>query len=179
MRRVWADAKAFGVQFMRSKVGAFFAFAFPVILILLFGAIFSGGGDTKIPVYVQDLDDISASRAFVEALNGTTIVSYRQIPKGVDIRAHIEENSINIALRIPQGFQAAVASAMAGNTTARVNVTVYGDPTQSSYGIALSAVSGAATAMNFGIAASRPSSGRARSRSPARASSSSTSSSRA
>jgi len=74
MRRVIADLIAFGRQYMRSRVGAFFAFAFPLILILLFGAIFSGQGATKIPLYVQDQDDTPLSRAFVQAVNNTTVV---------------------------------------------------------------------------------------------------------
>ena len=150
MRRVIADLIAFGRQYMRSRVGAFFAFAFPLILILLFGAIFSGQGATKIPLYVQDQDDTPLSRAFVQAVNNTTVIEYRQIPDDVDILAYIQQNSINTALRIPAGFQATILA----NQT--VNVTLYGDPTLSTYGIAASAVSGAATGMNFGLAGARP-----------------------
>jgi len=41
MKRILADVTAFGRQYLRSRVGTFFALAFPVILILLFGSIFS------------------------------------------------------------------------------------------------------------------------------------------
>ena len=150
MRRVIADLIAFGRQYMRSRVGAFFAFAFPLILILLFGAIFSGQGATKIPLYVQDQDDTPLSRAFVQAVNNTTVIEYRQIPDDVDILAYIQQNSINTALLIPRDFEGAVAR----NET--VNVTLYGDPSLSTFGIAASAVSGAATGMNFGLAGARP-----------------------
>ncbi|MGQ9588163.1 MAG: hypothetical protein ACUVT7_07275 [Thermoplasmata archaeon] len=44
MNRILSDAYSFGIQYMRTKVGAFFSFIFPLILILLFGAVFSGGG---------------------------------------------------------------------------------------------------------------------------------------
>ena len=150
MRRVVADLVAFGRQYMRSRVGAFFAFAFPVILILLFGAIFSGQGSVKVQLYVQDLDDTNTSRAFLSALNDTTVIVYHQIPANVDIVTYIGQNSINTALLIPNGFEDAIRR----NET--VNVTLYGDPTQSTYGVAASVVSGIATYMNFQIAGARP-----------------------
>ena len=50
MKRILADAKAFGKQYLRSRTGTFFALAFPVSLILLFGAIFSGGGSSTLPL---------------------------------------------------------------------------------------------------------------------------------
>jgi len=150
MKRITADVRAFGVQFMRSRIGAFFAIAFPIILILLFGAIFSGGGSQKVPVYVQDLSDTPLSANFTAALNATSVLEVRAIPKTIPIMDYIRQNSINTALLIPIDFQDRVLA----NQT--VNVTLYGDPTQSSYGIAYAAVNGAATQFNFAIARARP-----------------------
>ena len=48
MKRILADVSAFGRQYLRSRVGTFFALAFPVILILLFGAIFSSSGTPRV-----------------------------------------------------------------------------------------------------------------------------------
>ena len=156
MSRILADLRAFGTQFLRSRVGAFFALAFPLILILLFGAIFSGGGASQVPLYVHDSDDTFESHAFAAALNNTTVLLYRKIPKGVEIRDYISANSINTALEIPRGFQDAVIRARLGDVTANVTVTLYGDPTQSSYGIAIAAVNGAATSFNFEVAQTPP-----------------------
>src|SRR5439155_8103977 len=64
MKRILADVTAFGRQYLRSRVGAFFALAFPVILILLFGSIFSSSGSPKVPLAVQDMDMTAASRDF-------------------------------------------------------------------------------------------------------------------
>src|SRR5439155_2073795 len=105
MKRIIADVRAFGVQFMRSRVGAFFAIAFPIILILLFGAIFSGGGSTKVPIYVQDLSDSPMSHNFTAALNATTVLDVRSIPRTEEILTYIRDHSINTALRIPADFQ--------------------------------------------------------------------------
>ncbi len=156
MSRILGDLKAFGIQYLRSRVGTFFALAFPVILILMFGAIFSGGGTSTVPIYVQDLDQTATSHAFLAALNNTSVLEVHLIPGNVAIKDYISANSINTALLIPTGFQTNVSSARAGNRNATVNVTLYGDPTQSTYGIAVAAVSGAATGFNFGIVGARP-----------------------
>lgn len=156
MRRILADFWAFGRQYMRSRVGAFFAFAFPLLLILLFGAIFSVEGGTSIPLHVQDLDNTETSQTFLALLNNTTVIEYRSIPKDAVIADYITANSVNTALVIPAGFEAQVDLARQGNLTAGVNVTVYGDPTQTTYGIVRSAIAGVATSMNFEIAGARP-----------------------
>ena len=43
--------------FFRSKATLFWTLAFPVMLILIFGAIFSGMGDIEFDLYVQNLDE--------------------------------------------------------------------------------------------------------------------------
>lgn len=156
MRRILADAKAFGKQYLRSRTGTFFALAFPVLIILLFGAIFSGSGTTSLPLYVQDLDNTAWSRQFVDALNNTGLLVYNPVPGDVNITSYIREHSINNALLIPQGFGANVSLAAAGDPQANVTVTLYGDPTQSSFGVAASAVGGAITGFNFGVANATP-----------------------
>ncbi len=152
MNRILADVSAFGRQYLRSRVGAFFALAFPIILILLFGAIFSQSGSPQIPLYVQDLDRTPSSREFLTLLNNTTVITYQAMPTGANFQDYIRAHSINVALQIPAGFQDQIVRARAGNASARVNVTLAGDATQSSYGIVHSAVNAVATGFNLDIA---------------------------
>ena len=42
-KRIISDFKVFSRGYLRNKFGLFFGLIFPVILILIFGAIFSGG----------------------------------------------------------------------------------------------------------------------------------------
>ncbi len=157
MNRILADARAFGMQYLRSRTGTFFALIFPVVLILLFGAIFSGGGSSTLPIYVQDLDNSSESQAFVTALQNSTILVYNPIPANVNISSYISENSVNLALLIPKGFGDNVSRAMyLHDVNATISVTLYGDPTQSSFGIAASAVGGIITGYNFYVARAVP-----------------------
>ncbi|TMA02872.1 MAG: ABC transporter permease, partial [Methanobacteriota archaeon] len=104
MKRILADVSAFGRQYLRSRVGTFFALAFPVILILLFGAIFSSSGTPRVPLAVQDLDSTPASRGFVQALNNTTLITYQAIPTNANFQDYMRAHSINVALEIPAGF---------------------------------------------------------------------------
>ncbi len=156
MNRILADAKAFGMQYLRSRTGTFFALAFPVLIILLFGAIFSGSGTSSLPLYVQNLDNTPASWAFVQALNNTTILVYNPIPSNVNITTFIRDNQVNTALLIPAGFGDNVSKARTDPRNATVTVTLYGDPTQSSFSIAASAVGGAITGYNFQILQAPP-----------------------
>jgi ABC-2 type transport system permease protein len=146
MKRILSDVSAFGKMYLRSRVGTFFALAFPIILILLFGAIFSSSGSTQVPLYIQDQDGSVASRNFVAALNNTTIILYQPIPKDAIFLDYISAHSINVALQIPAGFQNLV------NSRANVNVTLVGDHTQSSYGIAYSVVAEVVSRFNLEIA---------------------------
>ena len=152
MNRILADVTAFGKQYLRSRVGVFFALAFPIILILMFGAIFSSSSSPQVPLAVQDLDGTAASRDFVQALNNTTLITYQAMPTNVNFQDYIGQHSVNAALQIPLGFQDTLIQAEMGNVSAKVNVTLAGDQTQSSYGIAYSAVAAVATRFNLNIA---------------------------
>jgi ABC-2 type transport system permease protein len=156
MSRVTADLVAFAKQYLRTKVGAFFVFVFPILLILLFGAVFANTGSSAIGLPVQDLDGTPLSRAFLSALNNTTVVRVSMIPTDVDLETHVRENSLSVALRIPTGFQDEVLQSLATNGSVRVNVTLFGDTTQSSFGVAVGVVGAVSDQMSFALAGARP-----------------------
>ena len=78
VKRIASDFKVFSRGYLRNKFGLFFGLIFPVILILIFGAIFSGGSTGTINVYAQNQDigvagqNVGAS--FLAALNGSSTV---------------------------------------------------------------------------------------------------------
>ena len=55
-KRIYSDFKVFSRGYLRNKFGLFFGLVFPVILILIFGAIFAGGSTGTVNVYAQNLD---------------------------------------------------------------------------------------------------------------------------
>lgn len=152
MNRIVADLISFGRQYMRSRVGAFFTFIFPILLILLFGAIFTQSGASAFTLTTQDIDNTMMSRAYLDALNGTGMVHIAMIPRNVDIASYIRDNSLTVALQIPWAFEQDVMTCMAAPTHCHVNVTLYGDPSKSTYGTAIGLLQAVAQQMNFQLA---------------------------
>jgi ABC-2 type transport system permease protein len=83
--------------------------AFPVLLILLFGAIFTGSGTTIFNLYVQDMDDTPASHEFVQSLNETKVLNIIYVDPNVSTTQYIKDHSIASFLIIPKDFQNAFA----------------------------------------------------------------------
>ena len=134
----------FGRGYMRSRVGLFFSLIFPIILILLFGAIFSGGGSGPIPIYVQNQDSPSpVSAGFINALNSTTAIRVTSVDSSANFTQFLSSHSATDGIVIPSGFQAAYVSGK------QVNVTVYGNPASTTNGIVIGFTNGVANAFNL------------------------------
>src|SRR4030065_2992561 len=134
MIRVLADMIAFGKQYTRSTVTMFFAFAFPILLILIFGAIFTNMGSEKIDLHVQNRDQGEFSQMYVAFLENTSLFNIEEVPANEDIERYISNNSLTVALSIPSDFSSRIMELMATNASGVSNVTLYGDPTQSTFG---------------------------------------------
>jgi len=157
MSRLISDVISFGRQYLRSKVGLFFALIFPILLILVFGAIFTGGGNSKISLHIQDLDQGGIGEEFVRAMNNTSAFNIIEVPMSEDINQYIKNNSLTVALVVPKNFSADIGMRIAfPNTTGLVNVTVYGDPSKTTYSMVLGATAAVSNGMNFGLAKAHP-----------------------
>jgi ABC-2 type transport system permease protein len=118
-----ADLKVYGRGSFRSREGFFFTLIFPVILILLFGAIFSGGSSGPTTVYVQNQDSGPVSPSFVSALNSTSAIRLVRVPADQNFSKYLTSHSSSDGIVIPQGFSTAYES-----PGQKVNVTLYGNP---------------------------------------------------
>lgn len=128
--------KIVGIDFLynirswtRSRGTVFWSLLFPVMLILLFGAIFSGMGEGKYTLYVQDLDDTDMSHGFVDALNKTGILSIKNVTTTEPITEYIKKNNVKNLIVIPQGYKDAIISSYV-DPSVKVNLTYYFDPTE-------------------------------------------------
>ena len=115
--RVGADLAVTARQILRSRVGVFFSLIFPVVLMLIFGAIFSGGNGA-VTAYVQNNDSVQgvptqASAAFVSALNSTALIRLVPVSTGTNLTQFLQSHSSTDGILIPAGFQ---ASFMAGQS---------------------------------------------------------------
>ncbi len=130
------NLKIVGLDFMysvrswaRSRGTVFWSLLFPVMLILLFGAIFSGMGEGNYTLYVQDLDDTDMSHGFVDVLNKTGILNIKNVTTDEEITEYIKDNNVKNLIVIPQGYKNNIMSSYA-DPSIRVNLTYYFDPTE-------------------------------------------------
>ena len=146
-KRIYADFKVFSIGYLRNKFGLFFGLVFPVILILIFGAIFSGGGSGTVNVYAQNQDDgvfgQNIGSQFLSALNESTTIKVITVNASENFADYLKAHSASDGIVIPQNFS---AEYLAGQ---QVNVTVYGNPASSTSGIVGGTVSGYANYFNL------------------------------
>jgi ABC-2 type transport system permease protein len=94
----------------RSKHTLFWTFAFPILLMLLFGAIFSVSEDPRFDFYVQnqdvfDGDPTPLSATFVSMLNETGVLKLKMVDAAENTAEYIDEEGVEMLLMIPEGFQ--------------------------------------------------------------------------
>src|SRR3989337_198069 len=142
-KRIMSDLRLFGRGYLRNKIGLFFGLIFPVILILIFGAIFSGGSSGTITVYVQNQDTGPISPLFVDALNSTGTINVVSVDASENFTQYLSDHSSSDGIVIPSDFS---SSYMAGTP---VNVTVYGNPAQTSSAIVSGTVNGVINYFNL------------------------------
>jgi ABC-2 type transport system permease protein len=135
--------------FWRSKSTLFFTVAFPLLLILLFGAIFSAQGTGSFDLPIQDLSNSPASHQFIAALNATGAINIKTVNASANLDQYIKDNSPGAVLIIPADFQNAFAPGASVNAT---ELVMRLDPTSTSSNTVLSIVSSIANQFNLGIA---------------------------
>ena len=146
LRNIGADFRIVSRTYFRNPVALFFSLIFPIILISMFGLIFSAAGSGTVTLIVVNEDHHSpASVAFLSALNNTTVVSVQVVAVSAqNFSSYLGQNDYSTGLVIPAGFQNDLQ-----NRTP-VNLTVFTDPEDaSSAGIALGAVQGVASYFNL------------------------------
>ncbi|MGF3585254.1 MAG: ABC transporter permease [Thermoplasmatota archaeon] len=112
---------------IRSPGTIFWAVVFPVLLILLFGAIFSGSDSTTYNLYVQDQDQSVWSQQYIDMLKNISILKVEVIPKDKNITDYIKEKDLRGALVIPEGFSSKINQSFY-DPNASVNLSFYYDP---------------------------------------------------
>jgi ABC-2 type transport system permease protein len=159
-KRVLSDFKVFSRGYLRNKFGLFFGLVFPVILILIFGAIFSGNSSGAVSVYTQNLDtgpfaspQLDIASQFVSALNGTLPdgsrisdswpIKVELVSPSENFSNYLADHSSSDGIVIPENFS---ADYLAGRS---IDVIVYGNPASSTSGIVTGTVSGISNSFNL------------------------------
>lgn len=89
----------------REPSALFFTFAFPVILVLVFGAIFTRPERLNFELPVQNVSGGPAAAQLLEALKTDRAFSITPVPPDVDPRLYAREHKHNLLLVIPREFQ--------------------------------------------------------------------------
>lgn len=150
IRRTFSDFRLFGRGYLRNVAGLFFGLIFPVILILIFGAIFSGNNTGRVTVYVQNLDTsvppppiVNISGDYIQALNSTSILDVQIVNPSQNFTQYLSDHSSSDGIIIPANFSVDYALRQ------QINLTVYGNPTQTTNGIILGVVNGVNNLFNL------------------------------
>jgi len=142
-KHVLVDLRAQSKTFFRIKSNLFWVFAFPLLLIIIFGAIFSNLGSETVTLNVQDLDDGPGSFALLKGLNQTGMVKLRFIDPSTDLEQYIKDNSLAFVMVIPANY----SDNLGTNTTATVELRM--DETVSTSGTVYNVVNAVVDATNI------------------------------
>jgi ABC-2 type transport system permease protein len=107
-------------QFTRDRTALFFAFAFPILFMLLFGLIFNNA-KTSFTIGVADEDNTPISQSVVDSLGHVTIFKIDQANFDQGL-ADLKSGKTKVLVVIPSGLSTAVATKTASN------IEVYYDP---------------------------------------------------
>jgi ABC-2 type transport system permease protein len=91
-------------SFSREKPAMFFTIAFPVILVLVFGAIFTKPEHMNFDLPVQDLDQSAASAQLMKTLAVDGVFRTIVIPSDADAIQYTRDHKLNLVLIIPSGL---------------------------------------------------------------------------
>jgi ABC-2 type transport system permease protein len=133
-------------SFTRDRSALFWTLAFPLIFVVLFGSIFSGGNTVR-SIGFADLDGTSTSAQLKTAFGAISSVKLVDGTED-DLVARMKKGDLSAVIVVPTGYAGTV-----GAKGAPAQVKVYTDPSQSSadgatrqlVGFVLSAVNQAAT----------------------------------
>ncbi len=153
MSHVVIDLKASLKSFWRDKSTIFWTLAFPSVLILLFGAIFSQSS-IKYDLYVQNQDVIDGritywSGNLVDILNSTNAFNIQTVDASINGTDYALTNRLSSLLIIPYGFNDSANMALYTNGTTTANVTFVYDQSTSSAPIVQSVVLSIVDKLNF------------------------------
>ena len=132
-RVVISDFKAHMRTWYRSKGGMFWTMVFPVLLMLIFGAIFSGQEDYKAELFIQDLDGGPFALSYIDNLSA--IFNVKTIPAEEDILRYVRDRGLRVAVLIPENFSQDIAyntqvfDGSIEGPMVNTNITIYSDPT--------------------------------------------------
>ena len=136
-------------SFWRERSAMFFTFAFPVILVLVFGTIFTKPERLNLDLPVQDHSRSKASAQLLETLATGDAFKLSVVPTDVDATAYAKTHGLNLLLVIPQDFEALqVQRAASGRAGTPVPLNYVFDPSSTAVNTKIQLLDGIVAAAN-------------------------------
>jgi ABC-2 type transport system permease protein len=127
LSRIYIDFISSLKIFFRGRSSFFWVLAFPIILMLIFGSIFSGG-NVQYELAVQNKDGSDISAAFIKTVNSTNAFKVHMVNASENADTYIKSNRISGMLIVPEGFGNQVQHNLALGAT-RPSTAVQVNPT--------------------------------------------------
>ncbi len=100
---------------LRDKASAFFTFVFPLLLAIMFGFFFGGGGDSgHMTLGVVDEDRSEGARSFVQDLTEVDGIEVSELQTAGEAATKIRRGDLSAAVVLPKGFGESVSSVFSG-----------------------------------------------------------------
>jgi ABC-2 type transport system permease protein len=156
-KRVYANFIISMKEWIRNKAAVFWTLLFPVLLILMFGFIFAGEGETTYDLPIQNQDGGFWSTNLTKVLNETGLFEVRMVDPNMDPDEYVLENNANFILIIPEGYSQEIedilaARAMGQGVTSTANLTIKYDPGVSATAQKMSVLNSVVQGFNKGLA---------------------------
>jgi len=147
------DLKASVKSFLRNKSTIFWTIAFPCVLILLFGAIFSYSS-VKYDLYLQNQDLVDGKATYwsnflISVLNSSGVFNIRVLNSTINATDYAISNRLSSLLIIPSGFNDSANMAILAHDPSLKNVTYVYDQSTSSAPVVGSIVNSIVENINF------------------------------
>lgn len=150
LNNVLAYFKLHSRAYFRSKGSIFFQLAFPVILMVIFGAIFGGASSSPMQLVIQNESPSQISWEIVNAINDTGLFKVKVISAEISLSNYVSNNSISGALLIPANF----TSSFTGNGTSSLIFTGIGNPQEEEQEYQI--LNNVVTSLNYKISNEKP-----------------------
>jgi ABC-2 type transport system permease protein len=144
-------------SFYRERSAMFFTFAFPVILVLVFGTIFTKPEHLNFELPVQDNSGSEGSARLLEVITTGDVFTITPVPVAVDTTQYAKEHGLNLLLVIPKDFDALQKQRVAGPRPGiPVQLTYVYDPSSTSVNTKIQLLEGIVAAANQKATGSPP-----------------------
>ncbi len=122
-------------HWVRRKSTIFWTILFPILLISIFGSIFSNMGETQFSLYIQNNDVENGmftplSQGLIYSLNSTGAFTIIEVDSNSDLDEFLKGVSSPRALIIPKGFDVGIQSALINSDSPAVEVVLRRDLSQ-------------------------------------------------